>query len=116
MLELLKSLFTGGVARIGVAEARALVDRGEAVLVDVREPSEVRATGKARGALLMPLSRLRGGQDLPIPPARTVILYCASGTRSALAGRMLRARGYADVRNLGSLGGWIGGGGPVEPA
>jgi len=116
MLSFLKSLVSGGVPRIGVAEARALLDRGAAVLVDVREPGEVHASGKAQGAILAPLSRLRASADPGVPAGRTLILYCASGTRSALAGRLLRARGHADVRNLGSLGDWVAGGGAVEPA
>ena len=45
---------------------------------------------------------------------RTVVLYCASGGRAALAGKALLDLGYADVRNLGGLGAWTKTGGPVE--
>lgn len=123
MLGILQKLLGGGVPRVEVGEARALLDRGGAVLVDVREPGEVRASGKAKGALTIPLGRLRDQADPNLPghhpalgPARTVILYCASGTRSALAGRTLRRLGYRDVRNLGSLADWTRAGGPLEPA
>jgi rhodanese-related sulfurtransferase len=45
---------------------------------------------------------------------RTIILYCASGGRSALAGKTLKDMGYADVRNLGAFEAWQAGGGAVE--
>ena len=47
---------------------------------------------------------------------RTVILYCASGGRSALAGQALQELGYRDVRNLGAFKEWVEAGGAVEPA
>ena len=45
---------------------------------------------------------------------RTVILYCAAGGRSALAGMALQALGYKSVFNLGALQSWIDSGGAVE--
>ncbi|MCK7479635.1 MAG: rhodanese-like domain-containing protein [Candidatus Moduliflexus flocculans] len=38
-----------------------------------------------------------------IPKDRSVIVYCASGARSAYAARILKASGYADVVNAGGL-------------
>jgi rhodanese-related sulfurtransferase len=43
-----------------------------------------------------------------------VILYCASGGRSALAGKALQDLGYRDVRNLGAFKDWAENGGAVE--
>jgi rhodanese-related sulfurtransferase len=45
---------------------------------------------------------------------KTVILYCASGGRSALAGKVLKDMGYAQVYNLGAFKDWAEGGGPVD--
>jgi rhodanese-related sulfurtransferase len=45
---------------------------------------------------------------------RTVIVYCASGGRSALAGKTLKDMGYSDVRNLGGFKGWVDAGGETE--
>ncbi len=45
---------------------------------------------------------------------KTIILYCASGGRSALAGKTLKDMGYADVRNLGGFQDWMKSGGAVE--
>jgi rhodanese-related sulfurtransferase len=47
---------------------------------------------------------------------KTVILYCASGGRSALAGKALRELGYEDVRNLGAFKDWAEKGLPTEKA
>lgn len=47
---------------------------------------------------------------------RTVIAYCASGGRSALAGKALQELGYRDVRNLGGFKECTDNGGAVEPA
>ena len=45
---------------------------------------------------------------------KTVIVYCASGGRSALAGKTLKDMGYTDVRNLGGFKDWLEAGLPVE--
>ena len=45
---------------------------------------------------------------------RTVVLYCASGGRSALSGEALKELGYSDVRTLGAFKDWVEAGGDVE--
>jgi rhodanese-related sulfurtransferase len=45
---------------------------------------------------------------------RTVVVYCASGGRSALAGHALRRLGFQDVRNLGAFKDWVEAGGDVD--
>ncbi|HEU0223682.1 MAG TPA: rhodanese-like domain-containing protein [Paracoccaceae bacterium] len=47
---------------------------------------------------------------------KTVILYCASGGRSALGGKALLEMGYPNVRNLGAFKDWAEKGLPVEAA
>ena len=54
--------------------------------------------------------------DKAFDKTKTVIVYCASGGRSALAGKVLQDLGYRDVRNLGGFKDWAEGGGAVEPA
>ena len=111
------------VPRIGRQEAAALVDKGEALLVDVRDGPELAAGGKVRGAVHVSRGMLEFRADPESPyhdPAfdrdRTVIVYCASGGRSALAGKALKELGYKDVRNLGAFKDWAEGGGATEPA
>ncbi|MEC9432717.1 MAG: rhodanese-like domain-containing protein [Pseudomonadota bacterium] len=107
--------------RITAAEARAMIETGGALVVDVRDPAEVAASGKVPGAVNVPRAMLEFRAD-PDSPAhvegfersRPVIVYCASGGRSALAGRTLTEMGYETVRNLGGFKDWVAAGGEVE--
>lgn len=111
------------VPAITQAEAARLVATAGAVIVDVRDGTEVQASGKAKGAVAIPRGSIESRADPESPnhnPAlhkdRPVILYCAGGGRAALAGKTLREMGYSDVRNLGGFKDWVAGGGAVEPA
>ena len=77
-------------------------------------------TGKARGALHVPLGlvRLRCDPNAPDCPAglgrdRAVALYCASGGRSQMAAQMMAQMGYKEVYNLGGLYDWHAAGGEI---
>ncbi len=109
------------VPKVTAEEARALVEAGDALLIDVRDAPEVEASGKAAGALHVSRGMLEFRADPESPfhhdaltKDRTVILYCASGGRAALAGKALLDLGYADVRNLGAFKDWAEAGGAVE--
>lgn len=108
------------VPKISGKEAQELVAKG-ALLVDVRDGTEVAATGKAAGAIHIPRGLLEFKADPTSPTAdkhfstdKTVILHCASGGRAALAGKLLKDMGYDKVYNLGGLKDWIEAGGKVE--
>lgn len=45
---------------------------------------------------------------------KTLIVYCASGGRSALSGKLLKDMGYERVYNLGGFKDWAESGGAVE--
>jgi rhodanese-related sulfurtransferase len=109
------------VGRIAPAEALRLARTGDLTLVDVREVAEVKMTGRAAGALHVPLMLLAAKADPRHPehdprltPDRPVAVYCASGGRSQRGAEMLAAMGYTRVYNLGGLGDWQAAGGPVE--
>ena len=111
------------VPKITREEAQSLVADGKALVVDVRDPPELQASGKIKGAKNVSRGMLEFRADPASPyhdpefdPSRTVIVYCASGGRSALAGKALQELGYRDVRNLGGFKDWAEGGGAVEPA
>jgi rhodanese-related sulfurtransferase len=107
------------VPRISAAETQALIDKGNVLVVDVRDGTEVAASGKVPGALHVSRGLLEFNPDAPthdkaFSKDKTVVLYCASGGRSALAGKVLQDFGYKDVRNLGGFKDWVEGGGKVE--
>jgi rhodanese-related sulfurtransferase len=111
------------VPKISPQEAKALVDQGKAVIVDVRDGTEVAASGKVAGALHVPrgLLEFKADPDLPtfdkaFSKDKTIVVYCGSGGRSALAGKTLRDMGYPDVRNLGGLKDWLDAGGAIDKA
>jgi phage shock protein E len=88
---------------IPVATAKPLLSSG-AVLIDVRSPAEFSA-GSAPGAVNLPLGDLPARIDsLGLAKDTVLILYCASGTRSAMAARSLKQMGYSQTHNLGTLG------------
>ena len=110
------------VPRISQADAAALMAGGDVLVVDVRDAPELASGGKVKGAVHASRGMLEFRADPESPyhdpafdPARTVILYCASGGRAALAGQALQELGYRDVRNLGAFKDWVEGGGAVEP-
>lgn len=104
-----------------LAEIMAGVAEGRVALVDVRETAEVRVSGKACGAVVIPLGLLALRADPKAPdallaPGRPVAVYCASGGRSGRAAQVLRQMGYETVWNIGGLGDWQLAGGQLEKA
>ena len=108
------------VPKVTAAEAATMQQQG-ALIVDVRDGTELQASGKAKGAVAVPRGSLESRADPDSPNHnpefrrdRPVILYCAGGGRAALAGKTLRDLGFTDVRNLGGFKDWVAGGGAVE--
>lgn len=98
------------VPRLPPEEAKALIARGDTLVVDVRDAAELQSGGKIRGAVHVPRGMLEFRADPESPyhnPAltrdKTVLVYCASGGRSALSGKTLKDLGYAAVFNIGGF-------------
>lgn len=107
------------VPAISPREAAELQAKG-ALIVDVRDAPEL-TSGKVKGALHVPRGTLEfkadpqsSYHDAAFDLDKTVILYCAFGGRSALAGKALKDLGFKDVRNLGGFKDWVESGGAVE--
>ncbi len=111
------------VPRISPAEAKRMAKEAGALVVDVRDAPELAQNGKVPGALHVSRGMLEFRADPESPyhdkafdTGRPVILYCASGGRSALAGKVLKDMGYSEVYNLGGFKDWLESGGEVEKA
>jgi len=109
------------VPRITPAQAKDMIAQGNVLVVDVRDAPELEKTGKVAGAVHVSRGMLdfRADPDSPYHDKRfdktkPVILYCASGGRSALGGKLLKDMGYEQVHNLGAIGEWIDSGGATE--
>jgi rhodanese-related sulfurtransferase len=111
------------VPRVTPAQAKEMIAKGNVVVVDVRDAMELKQSGKVAGAVHVPRGMLEFRAD-PDSPAhdkalskdKTVIVYCASGGRSALSGKTLKDFGYSKVYNLGGFKDWVEAGGDVEQA
>jgi rhodanese-related sulfurtransferase len=109
------------VPRISIADAQEKIGTEGVLVVDVRDAPEVDKTGKVAGAIHVPRGMLefRADPESPYHDAnfakdKTVILYCGSGGRSALAGQALKELGYGEVYNLGTFSDWADNGGAVD--
>ena len=109
------------VPKITPSEARQMIARGNTLMVDVRDGSEVEKSGKAAGAVHVSRGMLEFRADPESPyhdknfaKNKTIIVYCASGGRSALCGKVLKDLGYDQVYNLGAFKDWAEGGGAVD--
>jgi rhodanese-related sulfurtransferase len=76
--------------------------RSGAKIIDVRTPQEFAGASypKAKNIPLDMLPSLMAD----LPKDKPIVLYCASGARSAQAARILKRDGFTDVTNAGSLG------------
>jgi rhodanese-related sulfurtransferase len=109
------------VPRITLARARDMIAKGNTLVVDVRDAPEVEKSGKIAGALNVSRGMLEFRADPESPyydknfaKDKIIILYCASGGRSALGGKVLKDMGYGQVYNLGAFKDWAEGGGGID--
>jgi rhodanese-related sulfurtransferase len=95
-------------------EVAELLERDDAVqLIDVREQFEVEA-GRIAGGRHIVLGELSEQAD-SIDRDRTVVFYCRSGSRSAMATEAFRGAGYEAYNMAGGLIDWVADGLPIEP-
>ncbi len=92
------------LGKVAPARAHALVEAG-ALLVDVRTEAEF-ASGHLPGATNVPLDRLSGKAGKLVEKGKPIVVYCASGMRSASAKRLLARAGAGEVHDLGAMSRW----------
>jgi rhodanese-related sulfurtransferase len=109
------------VPKITPAQARDLIAKGNALVLDVSDAPELEKSGKIAGAVHHSRGMLEFRADPESPyfdknfaQDKTIIVYCASGGRSALAGKVLKDLGYSNVYNLGAFKDWAESGGATE--
>ena len=110
------------VGTLSVEEATQLLGRDDVVFVDVREGGELATQGKIPGAIHAPRGLLEFYADPSAPyhkpelgSGKRLVVYCASGGRSALAAKTLKDMGIGNVANmLGGFTAWQQAGGKVE--
>jgi rhodanese-related sulfurtransferase len=109
------------VPKIAPAQAQELIAKGNVLVLDVRDAPELEKSGKIGGAVHHSRGMLEFRADPGSPyydkvftKDKIIIVYCASGGRSALAGKVLKDMGYREVYNLGAFKDWAENGGAIE--
>jgi len=86
-------------------------------LLDVRAYAEITQAGRIEGSVVIPLRDLASAESIVLLPGfdTTIITYCGTGWRCAIAMTILGALGWNDVFSLtdGSYGGWVEAGYPI---
>lgn len=104
----------GRVRQVNSADALALHARGGVTFLDVRDLPEVNL-GKIPGAVHISRGNLETRIEGVVPRTAEVVIYCASGNRSAFAADTLQQMGYANVCSLaGGIRGWAESGGEID--
>lgn len=109
------------VKRLSFTEASEVIATEKNIIIDVREESEVIASGLIKGAINIPKSLFDNNfsKDLienhidDIEQTK-VLLYCAVGVRSAIVGLTLVKNGYKNILNIGGYSEWISNNGDIE--
>ena len=102
------------IRQINAADALALRVRGGAIFLDVRDQPEVNL-GKIPGAIHISRGNLETKVEAVVPRDAEVVIYCASGNRSAFAADTMQQMGYMNVCSLaGGIRGWADAGGEID--
>jgi len=106
---------TAGGPWVGTLQATQMMNREDALVLDVRDAAEY-ARGHILGAKNLPLADLeRRAGEFDKHKAKPVIVHCDNGSRATRAIGTLKARGFTNVVNLsGGYGAWQAAGLPVE--
>jgi rhodanese-related sulfurtransferase len=110
------------VVTLSGEEAAKLIGRPDVMFVDVRESEELQKTGKVAGAAHVPRGLLEFQADPTsathkpeLGAGKRLVLYCASGNRSALGAKALQDMGIGNVAHVaGGFGALQVAGAPVE--
>jgi rhodanese-related sulfurtransferase len=111
------------VPRLPPDQAKKKLAEPGVLVIDVRDGMEVAKSGKLKGALNISRGMLEFNADPESPyhnkalaEDKTVLVYCASGGRSALSGKVLKDMGYKSVFNIGGFKELTEAGAETEPA
>jgi rhodanese-related sulfurtransferase len=104
-----------GIVKVGVAEAVNLMNRRDAVVLDVRTQGEF-AQGHVVNAKHIPVAELKTRlAELDKLKQKPVIVSCASGARALEAAKLLKAGGFTEVFALdGGMHAWTQAAMPLE--
>jgi rhodanese-related sulfurtransferase len=110
------------VPLITPAQAREMVNMSNALIVDVRDASDIEKNGNIAGSIKISPGMLefRADPDMPyhdrnFSKDRAIIIFCTLSQCSASSGKLLKDMGYSRVFILGTFEKWVESGGEIEP-
>ncbi|MEE9338461.1 MAG: MBL fold metallo-hydrolase [Methylococcaceae bacterium] len=95
------------IKQVNLATAKKMIQTGEVIILDVREKNEFEL-GFIENAIHIPRGEVKSTVETLIPTNnkdKSILIYCASGNRSALAGQIMQDIGFSNVTSL--IGGYI---------
>ncbi len=95
------------IKQVNLATAKKMIQAGEVIILDVREKNEFEL-GFIENAIHIPRGEVKSTAETLIPTNnkdKSILIYCASGNRSALAGQIMQDIGFSNVTSL--IGGYI---------
>ena len=109
------------VPKISAEEGIARHQAGNSIFIDVRDGTEIAASGTIAGALRIPRGMMEfradpthALHDQTLSKEADIVLICGAGGQAALCGKTLVDMGYTHVSNVGGFTAWKEAGGPVE--
>jgi rhodanese-related sulfurtransferase len=109
------------VPKITVADGIGKHGDGSTLFVDVRDGTDIAASGTIAGALRIPRGMMEFRADASHALHNTalkkdaqIVLVCGAGGQAALTGKTLKDMGYQNVVNVGGFAAWKDAGGPTE--
>jgi rhodanese-related sulfurtransferase len=99
---------------ISSRDAKSLLEKNKNIyLLDVRTPQEY-SQGRLAGSVLIPIGEFER-RFSEVPKNRTIVVYCAVGSRSKPVANFLTQQGYKDVYNMtDGIVGWYRNGFPIK--
>lgn len=96
-----------GISSISHAQANALIESGQCVLLDVRDPEEFSQI-RIPKAVNLPVGRISAATASEAAPSKEmpVVVYCRTGRRAAEAALMMQRLGYRTILNMGGISSW----------
>lgn len=104
---LLSRLFAGSASQVGAFEAVQLINRRDALVLDVRDKAEYVA-GHIPNARNIPLPEIGGRlHELEKLKSRPIVVHCQSGARAASVCSLLKKNGFEAFALRGGINGWV---------
>jgi rhodanese-related sulfurtransferase len=93
------------IKKISPKKAKKMMNE-DVIVLDVRSPMEF-SMGHVENAVLLPVGAIGNKvENIIEDKQQTILVYCASGSRSHMAAQILNAMGYENIYDFGGIMSW----------